>query len=220
FADAFVLKRHHRSEPIFFGDPIACSSGAMAHRARNVESLLPALHQVARHFNRNTSSPLIAHLAGVVIICAHAETRVWMRPGTDFNGLRFSGLGLRHFVPDRNCARNWQTRTAPICEQIEWRLCAHLRLAHHVGKNFSWRLRAFLAAKAKHRDDRDGRQKKNHEKSTQHNQSSCTMVMCCPPVCSSNWRTPSSVNRGSRASIARKNPSFVTRLKRSQLNIG
>src|SRR5438094_3767351 len=46
------------------------------------------------------------------------------------------------------------------------------------------------------------------------------MVICSPPVCSSNSYTPFSVKRGSRASIARKNPSLVTRLKRSQLNIG
>src|SRR6266496_1005880 len=79
---------------------------------------------------------------------------------------------------------------------------------------------ALLSTKTEYRDDRDGAQKKNHEKPAQHNQSSWTMVMCSPPVCSSNWRTPASVNRGSRASIARKNPSLVTRLNRSQLNIG
>src|SRR4029078_3652749 len=46
------------------------------------------------------------------------------------------------------------------------------------------------------------------------------MVMCSPPVCSSSSYTPFSVKRGSRASIARKNPSLVTRVKRSQLHIG
>src|SRR5947208_6140114 len=46
------------------------------------------------------------------------------------------------------------------------------------------------------------------------------MVIYRPPVCSSSSYTPFSVKRGSRASIARKNPSLVARLKRSQLNIG
>src|SRR5438046_10721671 len=40
------------------------------------------------------------------------------------------------------------------------------------------------------------------------------------PDFSSSSYTLFTVNRGSRASIARKNPSLVTRLKRSQLNIG
>src|SRR5438046_9725237 len=40
------------------------------------------------------------------------------------------------------------------------------------------------------------------------------------PDFSSSSYTLFTVNRGSRASIARKKPSLVTRLKRSQLNIG
>src|SRR5438093_11063592 len=129
-------------------------------------------------------------------------------------------MRLWHFITNRNRARDGQTRPTSVCEEIERRLCAHFHLAHHVWEKLQRRRGAHLSAKPKHRDDRDRAQEKNHEKSAQHNQSSCTMVTCSPPVSSSNWRTPASVNRGSRASIARKNPSLLTRLKRSQLNRG
>src|SRR5204862_2901339 len=89
-----------------------------------------------------------------------------------------------------------------------------------IGENLGRRGGALLAAKSKDREDRDAAQNKNHQKAAQHTQSSCTMVMCSPPVLSNNSRTPFSVNRGSRDSIARKNPSLLTRINRSQLNIG
>src|SRR5438093_11036591 len=79
FADPFVLESHDSREAILLGDPVARSGGAMTHRASNIEALLPALHQLARHFQGNTCSPIVAHLAGVVIIGANTESDTRMR---------------------------------------------------------------------------------------------------------------------------------------------
>jgi len=78
FADAFILKRNHRGETVFFGDAVAQSRCTVAHHASDVETLLPALHQFACHLQWNTCSPVIAHFAGVVVISADTETRIWV----------------------------------------------------------------------------------------------------------------------------------------------
>ena len=79
-ADPFVLKRNDSREAVLLCDPVACCSSAVTHRASDVETLLPALHQLGRNRNRNACSPVIAHLASVVIIGAGTEISVRMRP--------------------------------------------------------------------------------------------------------------------------------------------
>src|SRR4029453_11930517 len=193
---------------------------AVAHRAGDVEALLAALHQLRRDLQWDACSPAIAHLAGVVVIGADAETCLRMRPAINGGCMCLTGLRFRHLVSDRNRTGNRQARAASVGEEIERRLCADLHLAHHVREKLQGRRGAYLATKTEHHDDRDRAQKKNHKKSAQHIYSSWTMGVGFPPVSSSKWRTLAAVNRGSRALIARKNPSLVTRLKRSQLNIG
>ena len=135
----------------------------MTHRARDVETLLPAPHQFARDFQRDTCAPVIAHFAGVVVIGAGAKTGMWMRIGTDGGGRRVECLGFRrHLVANRNGAGDGQTRTASIGEEIKRRLCAHFHLAHHVGKKLERRAGAGLSAKSKDRKNCNGAQKKNH----------------------------------------------------------
>src|SRR2546430_4924320 len=131
-----------------------------------------------------------------------------------------SCLGIWHPIANRHCTRDWKTRSAPVGKKTERCLRTNLHLPHHIRENLSRRGRALLPTKSKDREGRDCAQNKNYQKAAQHIQSSCTMVMCSPPVLSNNSRTPFSVNRGSRASIARKNPSLLTRINRSQLNIG
>src|SRR5712691_10322073 len=129
-------------------------------------------------------------------------------------------LRLRHFIADGHRASDRRARTAPIRKKIEWRLCPHFLLTHHVRKNLERRASALLSAKSEYSDERNSGQQENKKKSAQHIYSSWTMVMCCPPVFSSRSRASISVKRGSRASMTRKNPSLVARLNRSQLNSG
>src|SRR6516162_4601797 len=68
FAEAIVLKRNDGRKPVLLCDPIAASRSSMAHYARDVEPLLPALHQLARHWQRDPGSPLVAHFASVEVI--------------------------------------------------------------------------------------------------------------------------------------------------------
>jgi hypothetical protein len=111
----------------------------MAHRASDVETLLPTLHQLARDFERNTCPPIVAHFAGVVIIGANtkADTRMRLEHLNcgGGGGRRSDRFGFRHLVANRKCAGDGQTGAAPIGKKIEWRLCAHFHLAHHVRKN-------------------------------------------------------------------------------------
>src|SRR5439155_11038586 len=100
------------------------------------------------------------------------------------------GFRLRHFVADGDRASYRQTRAASIGEKIQRRLCTHFWLPHHVRKNFRRRLCALLPAKAEDGDYRDHAQDKNNKESAEHIQSSCTMVICCPPVCSRSSCTP------------------------------
>src|SRR6266446_10074545 len=108
---------------MLLGDPVSCSGGAMTHRASNIEALLPALHQFARHFQRNTCSPIVAHFAGVVIIGADtkSDTRMLLERLTR-GGRRGDRFGFRHLVANRKCAGDRRTRPAPIGKEIEWRL--------------------------------------------------------------------------------------------------
>ena len=137
----------------------------MTHRASDIEPLLATLHQLARELQRNTCSPIVGHFAGVVIIRADtkADTRMRLeRLNCGGDGSRRSDrFGCWHFVANRQCASDRQTGTAPIGKKIEWRLCAHFHLAHHVRKNFEGRAGAFLSTKSEHRNDRDGEQKRN-----------------------------------------------------------
>src|SRR5437773_12561129 len=150
FAKAIVLKRNHGRKPVLLRDPIAASRRAVAHCARNVEPLLTALHQLARYWQRNPSSPLVAHFAGVEIVGSGTESdpRVCFLWRVSCHAERRSlGLRFRHFVADGDRARYWHTRAASISKKIERRLRAHFGLSHHVRENFRRRLCAFLPAK-------------------------------------------------------------------------
>jgi len=71
-----------------------------------------------------------------------------------------------------------------------------------------------------HRDDDDAGEKEMSKKPRSISILLCTMVMCSPPVSTSKSCVSISLKRGSRASMARKNPSLVARAKRSQLKMG
>src|SRR5206468_5563138 len=185
FAKAIVLKRNHGRKPVLLRDPIAASHSAVAHCARDVEPLLPARHQLARYWQRNPGSPLVAHFAGVEVIGSSTESDPHMRflrRVCCHARRRVLGLRFRHFVADGDRASYWQTRAASISKKIERRLCAHFGLSHHVRENFRRRLCAFLPAKAEDGDHRDHAQHKNHKESTEHIKSSCTMMIYWPPV--------------------------------------
>src|SRR4029434_164392 len=126
----------------------------------------------------------------------------------------------RHLVTHRHRPSDRLAGAALVGKEIELRLRADFRLPDHVGKNFDLGLAALLSAETEDRDPGDRDQDKNEEESAQHDYSSCTTVMCWPPVRSRRARASVSLNRGSRASSTRKKPSFVTRLNSSQLNIG
>src|SRR5439155_9711799 len=111
-ADSFILKRNHGREAVLFGDPVTRCSGAMTHRASDIETLLAALHQLTRDGSWNACSPVIAHFAGVVVINAGAKTRMRMRPRTDCGCQRLDALRLRHLITNRNRAGNRQTWAA------------------------------------------------------------------------------------------------------------
>ena len=90
----------------------------------------------------------VAHLAGVVIIGAFAEseTRTQVRIRGNIRRRRRDRLRLRHFVTDRHRALDWARGAAAIGKKSERRLRAHFRLPHHVGKNFDRRAGAVLSA--------------------------------------------------------------------------
>src|SRR5216117_2344453 len=122
FAKAIVLKRNHGRKPVLFGDPIAASRSAVAHRASDVEPLLPALHQLARYWQRNPSSPLVAHFAGIEVVSSGTESDPGVRfvwPVSCYAGRRALSLRFRHFVAYGDRASYWQTRTAFISKKIE-----------------------------------------------------------------------------------------------------
>src|SRR5262249_48094717 len=139
FAQAIVLKRNHGRKPVLLRDSIATSRSAVAHSARNVEPLLPALHQLPCNRQRNSCSPLVAHFAGIEVISSGTERdshvrllrRVFCHTARRAVGLRFWGSWIvirsiagRHFVTDRNRTSDRQTRTASIGKKIERCLCA------------------------------------------------------------------------------------------------
>src|SRR4029453_7277493 len=105
-ADSVILERYHSRETVLFDDSVALSRRAMTHRTSDVETLLAALHQLARDFEGNTCPPAIAHFASVVIIGAGTEAGMWMRPGTDCCLGRVGYLRFRHLVTNRNRAAN------------------------------------------------------------------------------------------------------------------
>src|SRR5436305_2317065 len=80
--DSFILKGNDSRESVLLCDPVTCCGSAVTHRASDVETLLPSLHQVARDRNRNTCSPVIAHFAGIVVIGTGTKIRAGMGPGT------------------------------------------------------------------------------------------------------------------------------------------
>src|SRR5262249_10811098 len=124
FAEAIVLKRDHSSKSVLFNDAIAHGCGAVAHCARDVEPLLPALHQLARYWQWNPGSPLVAHFAGVEVISSGTEGDPhvrFLRRVSCHAGRRALRLWFRHFVADGDRASYWQTRTASISKKIEGR---------------------------------------------------------------------------------------------------
>ncbi len=170
-ADPVVLERNHRGKPVLLRNPVSSSCRAVAHYACDVEALLSALHQLARYWQRNPSSPLVAHFASVEVIGAGTETdahvRFLWRVSCDA-GRRALGFRFRHFVANRNRAGDWQTRTAAVRKKIQRRLRAHFHLSHHVGEKLERRFRAFLPTKSKHGEHRDRPQHKNYEECTEH----------------------------------------------------
>src|SRR5205814_7361478 len=78
FADAIILQSNYGREPVLFGDSVACSRRAVTHRARDVETLLASQHQLALHFNRNTSAPSVPHFPRIIIIGSDTKTQTWM----------------------------------------------------------------------------------------------------------------------------------------------
>src|SRR5206468_12329201 len=111
FPKASVLKRNHGRKPVLLRDPIAASRSAVAHCARDVEPLLPALHPLARYWQRNPGSPLVAHFACVEVISsgtkADPDVRFLWRVSCHA-GRRALSLCFRHFVADGDRASYWQ----------------------------------------------------------------------------------------------------------------
>jgi hypothetical protein len=169
--EAIVLKRNHGRQSVLLCDPIAASRSTVTHRARDVEPLLPALHQLARYCQRNPGSPLSAHFPSVEVISSGAEGDPHMRllrRVSGHAGRRALGLRFRHFVADRDRASYWQSRTASISKKIERCLRAHFGLSYHVGENLERWLRAFLSTKTKHGKRCNHAEQKNHKKCAQH----------------------------------------------------
>ena len=141
----------------------------MTHRASDIEALLSAFHQLARDFDRNARAPAIAHFPSIVIIGADAEPEPRMHLGHGYRGRGCCDrLRLRHFIADGHRPSDGRAGAAPIRKKIEWRLCPHFLLAHHVRKNLERRASALLSAKSKHRDKRDSGQQKNEKEAAQH----------------------------------------------------
>ena len=146
----------------------------MANRTVDVETLLPALHQFGVHRDWNAGAPVRAHLAGVVIIRAVAETEcgcartLHQRERRSAYPRRRRHLRFWHFVTNRDRTRNRNPRAAAISEKIERRLRPDFWLPHHVGKNFPWRCGAVFSAETEHRDDDDAGEKEDEKKAAQH----------------------------------------------------
>src|SRR4029077_3724428 len=159
-------------KPVLLRDPVAASRRAVAHRASDIEALLPALHQLARYWQRNPASPLVAHFAGVEVISSGTEgdshVRFLRRVSSCNARRRALCLWFRHFVADGDRASYWQTRTASISKKIERRLRANFGLSHHVRENLERRFCAFLPAKSKHGECGDHAQDKDDEECAEH----------------------------------------------------
>src|SRR5207248_11662566 len=127
--------------------------------------------QLARYWQRDPSSPLVAHFDSVAVVGSGTESDPCvrlLRRVSCHAGRRALGLRCRHFVADGDRAGDRQTRASSIGEKIQRRLCTHFWLPHHVRKNFRWRLCALLPAKAEDGDERDHAQDKNNKESAEH----------------------------------------------------
>src|SRR5207253_7440309 len=174
FTYPLVLQSGHRVQAILLCDSVAGRGQSMANGTGNVETLLSALHQIGGNGDGNTSAPVRAHLARVVIIRADAETNPCARQFFAERSAarryprRRGHLRFWHFVTNRDRTRNRNPRAAAISEKIEWRLCPDFLLPHHIGKNFPWGARAVFSAKTAHRDDDDAGEKEDEKKAAQH----------------------------------------------------
>ena len=205
------------------GDAIAGRRRTVADGAVDIETLLAALHELFRDRNRNARSPVVPHLAGVVIIRAVAETdtSAFCSRRRSIGRISRRRFQLRHwwFVANRHRARDRQADPRPSAKKSTAPAPALSAGAPCPGK-FPMGARATSPRKPQIATMTTPASTKMRRKRAAFQSSSCITVMCWPPVSSSSSRVSISVKRGSRASMTRKKPSLVTRLKRSQLNIG
>src|SRR5690349_19105097 len=142
----------------------------MANRTVDVETLLPALHELLRNRNWNARAPIVPHLAGVVIIRAPAETDAvanrLRRVRSGRNSRQRFLLRLWHFVANWDRVRDRKTRSATVPEKVDRRLRPHLLLPHHIGENFPWCAGAMLSTKTGHCHDDDAGEHEDEKEAT------------------------------------------------------
>src|SRR4030095_946344 len=173
-ANALVLQGGDRVQAIQFGDAIAGCSQTMTNGTVDIETLLPTLHELFRDRNWNARTPIVPHLAGVVIISALAEADAVagrfrlrrVRSGRNFRQ-RFH-LRLWHFVANWDRVRDRKTRPATVSEKVDWRLRPHFLLPHHVRENFPRCAGAMFSAKTAHRHDDDTGEHEDEKEASQH----------------------------------------------------
>src|SRR5439155_9569129 len=173
-ANALVLQGGDRVQAIQLGDSIAGRSQTVANGTVNIETLLPALHELFCDRNGNARAPIVPHLTGVVIIRAPAEDdsvagRFWpQRVRSRWNSWQCFQLRLWHFVANWDRVRDRKTRPATVPEKVDRRLRSYFLLPHHIGENFPWRARAMFSAETAYCDNDNAGEHEDKKKATQH----------------------------------------------------
>src|SRR6478609_4620603 len=146
----------------------------MANGTVDIETLLPALHELFGNRNWDARTPIVPHLAGVVIIRAPAEADAvvgrfcrW-RVRNARNSRQHFQLWLWHFVANWDRVRDRKTRPATVPEKVDRRLRPHFLLPHHIGENFPRCAGAMFSTKTAHRHDHDAGEHENEKEATQH----------------------------------------------------
>src|SRR5262249_57396427 len=118
FPDPVILQSDDGVEAVLFGDAIARCGRAVAHGAGDAETFAPALKQLRRYRNWNSSSPFVTHLSSIDVIDAKTKgARHWFSCGRH--------LRLRYFVTERHSSIHWHPWFAAVRRPVQRCLRAH-----------------------------------------------------------------------------------------------